>query len=149
MNGVAVYVHELTTLTRDDLDSAGGKGANLGELLAGGFDVPPGFVIDTDAYTAATAAWRDRLLDLVPGQDASSAAFEAAAGQIAALFAQSVPADIADQIMTAWRALGSPSVAVRSSATAEDLADASFAGQQLLGLAVDGSGDGLPVWPGR
>ena len=48
--GVMSMVTGLAELRASDLDRAGGKGANLGELLAGGFDVPPGFVVTTDAY---------------------------------------------------------------------------------------------------
>jgi rifampicin phosphotransferase len=117
-------VRGIDELRRGDVAVAGGKGANLGELVAAGLPVPPGFVVTTDAYR--------RFVDEsgIGGAVGALAAegSEESSAQIRALFRGSpVPADIADEILKAWD--GRPS-AVRSSATAEDLEGASFAGQQ-------------------
>src|SRR5438445_116804 len=118
-----MLVRSLDELTATDLPDAGGKGANLGELRRAGFPVPDGFVITTAAYALAA--------------EASGATGETPASARVRLAASPVPAGIADAAREAYRALGAPPVAVRSSATAEDLPDASFAGQQdtILGVA--------------
>ncbi|MGP4031001.1 PEP/pyruvate-binding domain-containing protein [Pseudarthrobacter sp. 1C304] len=123
----------------------GGKAANLGELMRAGLRVPAGFVLTTRAYRQATAA---------AGLDAVHAALAATAPddlpRLAALaadarervLASDVPAGIADAVRAACAALGPDTpVAVRSSATAEDLPFASFAGQQDTFLNVAGADD--------
>ncbi|MBT2531007.1 hypothetical protein J7E83_02490 [Arthrobacter sp. ISL-48] len=116
-----------------DLASAGGKGANLGELVRGGLPVPAGFVVTTGAYAAmleesGLAAELARLLEA-----------GAAGAMIRALFtAAALPEHICADIAAAYAALGSGPVAVRSSATAEDLPGAAFAGQQDTYLNVVG-----------
>jgi len=119
-----VLVRSLDDLTAADLPDAGGKGANLGELRRAHFPVPDGFVITTAAYALAAEAAG------VTGESPASARVRLAASP--------VPAGIADAVREAYRALGAPAVAVRSSATAEDLPDASFAGQQDTILGVTG-----------
>jgi rifampicin phosphotransferase len=121
-----VLIRSLDELTAADLPDAGGKGANLGELRRAGFPVPDGFVLTTSAYRLAAEA-----AGVEPDQPTSARL---------RLQASEVPAGIADAIRVAYRALGSPVVAVRSSATAEDLPDASFAGQQDTFLGVTGEG---------
>jgi rifampicin phosphotransferase len=116
-------VAPLSTLGAHDLPVAGGKGANLGELIHAGFPVPDGFVITTDAYVAAASAAG------VDPKDPAAAR--------AKLTDTAMPADIANAVRDAYRALGGH-VAVRSSATAEDLPEASFAGQQDTILDVEG-----------
>jgi rifampicin phosphotransferase len=119
-----MLVRSLADISAADLEIAGGKGANLGELIRAGFPVPDGFVITTAAYAlAAEAAGVD------PDVPATARIRMAASP---------VPAAIADAAREAYRALGSPAVAVRSSATAEDLPEASFAGQQDTILGVSG-----------
>ena len=113
----------LSALDAHDLPIAGGKGANLGELIHAGFPVPAGFVITTDAYVAAASA------AVVDPKDA--------AGARVRLTETAMPAEIANAVRDAYRALGGR-VAVRSSATAEDLPEASFAGQQDTILDVEG-----------
>lgn len=138
-------VRQFADIGRSDLETAGGKGANLGELSRADFPVPPGFVVITDAYRAfvrdtgigsaiMTAAGTDTD-DPVRLQTASEA--------IAALFARSpVPDAMATEILAAYHRLGDGArVAVRSSATAEDLADASFAGQQDTYLNIRGDAE--------
>jgi phosphoenolpyruvate synthase/pyruvate phosphate dikinase len=136
------YLRGLADLGRGDLATAGGKGANLGELTRAGLPVPPGFVLTTDAYRAFVAsggigATVLALADLAP--DAEPAAYEEPSRRIRELFAgAAVPDDVATELQEARAALG-PAVAVRSSATAEDLEGASFAGQQETFLNVRGS----------
>jgi pyruvate,water dikinase len=121
-----VLVRSLDELTAADLPSAGGKGANLGELRRAGFPVPDGFVLTTSAYRLAASA-----AGVEPDQPTSARL---------RLQASAVPPAIADALRDSYRELGSPAVAVRSSATAEDLPDASFAGQQDTFLGVEGEG---------
>ena len=129
------------------LSSVGGKGANLAELTRAGFAVPPGFLITTAAYQAFVAANQinDRLLALarqVAPDDPP--ALEHTAAAIRALFEQGqMPAEVAAAIDAAYEALAGAAppvlpVAVRSSATAEDLPGLSFAGQQETYLNIVG-----------
>jgi rifampicin phosphotransferase len=113
----------LSALGARDLPLAGGKGANLGELIHAGFPVPDGFVITTEAYVEAASA---------AGVDPSDPA-----DARRRLVERSLPPEVATAVQDAYRKLGGP-VAVRSSATAEDLPEASFAGQQDTILGVEG-----------
>lgn len=127
------------------LENVGGKGASLARLMAAGLPVPGGFHVTTAAYKrfVAESGLQPRILAALEGTDASQpATLETASNAIAALFAQAaIPVDMADAIRTAYTALGSPPllVAVRSSATAEDLVDLSFAGQQETFLNIRGT----------
>ncbi|AGP37403.1 hypothetical protein SCE1572_24685 [Sorangium cellulosum So0157-2] len=126
----------MSQLSRADLSTAGGKGANLGELLRLGLAVPPGFVVSAGAYAEQAGAWglAERLaahLDASRWEDAAAAAAELFEG---GAMLPGIEAAVRD----AYRELGAPPVAVRSSATAEDLADASFAGQHETYLDVAG-----------
>jgi pyruvate,water dikinase len=122
------------------LSRAGGKGANLSALVRGGFPVPHGFVVTSDAYrgfveAAALAEWLPGQAESAPIDD--PAALDAISVAIRARFAASaMPPDIADTIRRTYTALDHRAVAVRSSATAEDLPDLSFAGQQETFLNV-------------
>ncbi|MFN2520614.1 MAG: PEP/pyruvate-binding domain-containing protein [Candidatus Limnocylindria bacterium] len=113
----------LAEVTAQDVAVAGGKGANLGELVRAGFPVPHGFVITTEAYARA-------------GRTGDG--LGAAAARVR-LTTTPVPSEVATAIVAAYRELGGGRVAVRSSATAEDLPDASFAGQQDTFLNVEGT----------
>ena len=107
------------------LATVGGKAANLGELTSAGLPVPQGFCVTTDAYRAVAQA--DELASTTP-ENARRTLLETA-----------VPQDIRDAIVAEYRELGDDvPVAVRSSATAEDLPFASFAGQQDTFLNVVG-----------
>ncbi|HWE25609.1 MAG TPA: PEP/pyruvate-binding domain-containing protein, partial [Myxococcales bacterium] len=117
------FVVPLSTLGAKDLAIAGGKGANLGELIRAGFPVPDGFVITTNAYAAAASAASIDPTDPIAAR--------------ARLTEMAVPPEVAIAVRDAYRALGGR-VAVRSSATAEDLPEASFAGQQDTVLDVKG-----------
>ena len=125
-----------------DVDLAGGKGANLGELVRAGLPVPPGFIITSAAYRAFLDA-----SSLVPEISARLAALDVTNPQqlqvtsVAIrqlLTAATVADEIAAAVAAAYQAMGAVPVAVRSSATAEDLAEASFAGQQSTYLNVTG-----------
>src|SRR5215210_2905706 len=129
---------------RTALPIVGGKAANLGELIRAGLPVPPGFCVTTAAYelVAGDAGLRRILDDLAetPPEDVARLA-ELAAAARAALLAAPVPKDVIEAIGEAYRGLGDGDepVAVRSSATAEDLPTASFAGQQDTYLNVVGT----------
>src|SRR5438552_2051075 len=130
-------------LDRDTIALAGGKAANLGELTRAGFPVPPGFCVTTAAYErvaqqAGLESGLDRLL-ATPAADLKALG-EIAAGLRERLLATPVPDDLVTAIEDTYQALGSDvPVAVRSSATAEDLPGASFAGQQDTYLNVVGA----------
>ena len=128
--GLMRWVVGLEEVGRDDLATAGGKGANLGELIRAGMPVPEGFVVTTDAYAGAAEAVRlaDRVADASPGELREM------------LASAPVDDDLRRQIAEAYRALGADAaVAVRSSATAEDLPGAAFAGQQDTYLNIIGT----------
>ena len=127
-------------IDRTLLPVAGGKAANLGELTGAGLPVPPGFCITTAAYAlVASEAGLDVILDKKAESPADDASLAEAARTC--LLAAAMPASVAEAIAGAYRVLGSGEpipVAVRSSATAEDLPFASFAGQQDTYLNVVG-----------
>ncbi|TMD98182.1 MAG: pyruvate, phosphate dikinase [Chloroflexi bacterium] len=126
------------------LEHVGGKGSSLARLAAAGLPVPPGFHITTTAYRLFVArhGLQEQILAAVsmasPDQPATC---DVAAQTIAALFAQHpMPDEVASAIRQAYTRLGGGDlpVAVRSSATAEDLPDLSFAGQQETYLNMHG-----------
>jgi pyruvate,water dikinase len=127
----------------DDLGRVGGKGANLGSLARAGFPVPPGFCVTTAAYDRfisplAEADDRFQALEALDGSDVE-ATRRAAQAMRAALDALPLPPDVAGGVVAAWKELGTTTpLAVRSSATAEDLPGASFAGQQDTYLNIRG-----------
>ncbi len=122
----------------------GGKGASLSRLARAGFRVPPGFHVTTGAYLDFLdgGGLRDRVLAALSLADVSDAGtFEAAAARISELFAgQPVPASTAAAVAGAYASLGDDDVpvAVRSSATVEDLSGMSAAGQHDTYLNVRG-----------
>ncbi|MBV1851716.1 PEP/pyruvate-binding domain-containing protein [Catellatospora tritici] len=124
------------------LAAVGGKAGNLGELTRAGLPVPPGFCLTTEAYRQATeAADLNELFDALEHAAATDvAALTALAARArAAVLAAPVPAGIAAAVAEGYARLGADApVAVRSSATAEDLPFASFAGQQDTYLNVVG-----------
>ncbi len=133
----------LELLSQNMVPVAGGKAANLGELLRAGLPVPGGFCLTTHAYRCAMAPagleeTHRALAACAPGDLPALAALAATARGL--VLAAEVPAEIADAVRAAYAALGTDAaVAVRSSATAEDLAFASFAGQQDTFLNVVGA----------
>ena len=129
-------------LSEASLEAVGGKGANLVRLANAGFSVPNGFLIPTAVYRDfvqynGLGAWlQDVLQDVDP---TSPEALLVASDTIRGRFGEgTVPQPLAGALETAWDWLGAGPVAVRSSATAEDLPDLSFAGQQDTFLNVTG-----------
>jgi phosphohistidine swiveling domain-containing protein len=124
------------------LEAAGGKGANLARLARAGFSVPPGFVITTRAYRDYVSSnrlenWILETARARRGEDPAS--LDAVSATIRTRFASATMApEVIDAIRAAYASLGRPPVAVRSSATTEDLPDLSFAGQQDTMLNVIG-----------
>ncbi|MGM0591011.1 MAG: phosphoenolpyruvate synthase [Halobacteriota archaeon] len=124
-----------------DLATVGGKGASLGELTAAGLPVPPGFVVTAGTYREfiEEAGIDEELFDAVDVDSEDSAALAAAEERAHELIlGTEVPEEVREEILETYDTLGDGEafVAVRSSATAEDLPDASFAGQQETFLNV-------------
>jgi pyruvate,water dikinase len=136
-----------SALRRTDTDYAGGKGANLGELTAAGLPVPDGFVVGAPAYAAycEQTGLRARLSELLDHLDVEdTAALQEASRQARELFDTTpIPQELAGTIREAYEHLthSAPEapVAVRSSATAEDTAEASFAGMNETFLNTRGA----------
>jgi phosphohistidine swiveling domain-containing protein/phosphoglycolate phosphatase-like HAD superfamily hydrolase len=136
-------------ITLDDpratLEVAGGKGASLARLVVAGLPVPDGFHVTTAAYRQFVAEndLQSRILAALESVDpAQPATLEMASRAIGELFAGAeMPAAIAGAIAQVYAGLAgqNPTVAVRSSATAEDLPGLSFAGQQETYLNVQGA----------
>jgi phosphohistidine swiveling domain-containing protein len=139
------FVQDLGSVGRDDVAVAGGKAVGLGGLMQAGLPVPAGFVLTTAAYSDFVArnnlgtAVQD-LATLSP--QATPQDYEDASSQIRDLFRSgTMPAKIEAELSAAYARLRGDDtpVAVRSSATAEDLESASFAGQQETYLNVRGA----------
>lgn len=138
------YTLSFTEISKQDLPLVGGKGANLGEISKiSNVKVPPGFCITTEAYqyfvtaSPALAGFLDQLNDL---SSEDSDAVQLLGQRIRQhMESLSVPEEIRRQIGQAWQEAGRDyAYAVRSSATAEDLPGASFAGQQDTYLNIQG-----------
>ena len=129
-----------------DLPTIGGKNASLGEMLqeleGRGIRVPDGFATTSHAYQGllASAGVRAQLRSILSNLDINAISQLQIAGQQARdlILATALPSDLQDAVLNAYHQLGAPAVAVRSSATAEDLPNASFAGQQETYLNVQG-----------
>jgi len=124
-----------------DLGTVGGKAASLGELTGAGLPVPPGFVVTAGTYRTfiEEAGIDEELFSAVDVDSEDSEALEAAHDRAHELIVETeVPENVREEIVEAYRSMGDGKtfVAVRSSATAEDLPDASFAGQQETFLNV-------------
>ncbi len=127
-------VDALRNFSRLDIHLAGGKGANLGELIRVGFTVPDGFVVTTLGYDDFIGQ-----NNLAPVIARYLAAPQSNSTSLLDAFDQSAfPPGLAQVILAAYSRLGRGPVAVRSSATAEDLPEAAFAGQQDTYLNVIG-----------
>lgn len=135
-------------ISKSDIPVAGGKGANLGEMYSHGIPVPNGFVVTSDAYFEfiESTSLRSKILNEVSGLDTndSKRLLEASEKIKTAILTATMPEGIKKQIVDFYHQLSGEHdrpVAVRSSATAEDLPDASFAGQQETYLNVIGADD--------
>ena len=159
------YIKWFKNLTKDSIGVAGGKGANLGEMWQAGFPIPPGYVVSADAYwdfITKTKIKKD-IEKVLEGLDVDdNKALQAASDDINKIItAEPMPKDMKEQIIEAYKILSAGGkekynmlpkkaldvikisrdnifVAVRSSATAEDLPEASFAGQQATFLNMKG-----------
>ncbi len=131
----------LDEISAGDLEKVGGKGASLGELTGAGLPVPPGFVVTAGTYRSfiEEAEIDEELFDAVDVDvDDSSALAEAADRAQELILETPFPDELREEILESYGEVGDGEafVAVRSSATAEDLPDASFAGQQETFLNV-------------
>src|SRR4030042_450119 len=126
---------------KEDLHLVGGKGANLGELTKLEIPVPPGFIVTTQSYFhfLEESNLRKKIGDILSklNPDDSKQLIKAATRIKDLITNAEMPKQIADEIREAYEKLGGL-VAVRSSATAEDLPEASFAGQQRTFLNIQG-----------
>ncbi|QOJ78077.1 phosphoenolpyruvate synthase [Infirmifilum lucidum] len=150
-NKIILWFEELS---KEDVPIVGGKNANLGEMIKAGIPVPPGFAVTAYAYKRfiEETGIRDKIYEIlrsrVPAGAAKPEDYMEASKEIRELIESApMPEDIEEEIRKAYRDLGKrvgkkeEFVAVRSSATAEDLPDASFAGQQETYLNVRGEDD--------
>lgn len=145
------YVKFFEELGKDDVNVAGGKGANLGELTQAGIPVPPGFVVTAATYQRfmKETGISDEIMDILNELDVNeNKELQEAARKIKKIIMETpVPQEIKNIITEAYNALctriGKDDiyVAIRSSATAEDLPEASFAGQQDTYLNIRGTLD--------
>ena len=143
-----MYVQKFEDLSKSDIGIAGGKGANLGELTQAGIPVPPGFVVTAGTYEKfmEDSGINDKVLDILDKIDINDTkALQAAAEEIKSIIIDTpIPEDMIMFIKEAYNQLcqkvgeEDTDVAIRSSATAEDLPEASFAGQQDTFLHVSG-----------
>src|SRR5215212_10138336 len=152
-NGDRGLILSFTAIDRGTLAVAGGKAANLGELVRAGFPVPAGFCVTTAAYdlVAADAGLEPTLAALAGAQPEDTARLAELATEARSYLSDaSVPDVLGRAIAEAYGELGDGTpvpVAIRSSATAEDLPQASFAGQQDTYLNVVGAESVLDaVW---
>ncbi len=148
MNKNTAHVLWFNQIRKTDIPIVGGKGANLGEMVHVGIPVPDGFVVTATAYYdfLKTTSIRQKILTELSGLDVNdSKALQEVSKKIkTAILAADMPDDLAEEIKQFYIKLSGTHdrlVAVRSSATAEDLPDASFAGQQETYLNVIGFKD--------
>jgi pyruvate,water dikinase len=129
-------------VTKDDIPLVGGKGANLGEMVHAQIPVPPGFIVTADAYFKflETSKFADEIRRYLENLDVNDSKKLQEVSRLIKDRISSIPMppDMVKEIKDAYRKLGQGLVAVRSSATAEDLPEASFAGQQRTFLNIQG-----------
>ena len=156
------YVLWFEKISKDDVSKAGGKGANLGEMFGAGLPVPPGFVVTTAAFDklmkiGGLGERIDQIIKRTNVED-TGALFTASKAIKEMIVSQEMPEDVKAEVADSYKTLSYEDkvqdaqmaslmsagadmafVAVRSSATAEDLPGASFAGQQATFLNVRGT----------
>ncbi|MDO8599823.1 MAG: phosphoenolpyruvate synthase [bacterium] len=140
------YILEFTEVNKESIAEVGGKGANLGEMTQAGFPVPQGFFIPASAYRLFIEEnnFKKQIKDLLKTANLSRPKeLQAISEKIRAMLVHGeIPALIQKEAITRYQKMGSlfryALVAVRSSATAEDLPGASFAGQQETYLNISG-----------
>jgi pyruvate,water dikinase len=132
-------------VNKTDIPLVGGKGANLGEMVHAHIPVPPGFIVTSGAYFKflETSKLAEEIRGYLENLDVNnSKKLQEVANLIKSKISGSpMPVDMVSKIKNAYRKLGGGLVAVRSSATAEDLPEASFAGQQRTFLNVQGENE--------
>ena len=139
-------VVDFREVDKSDIPLVGGKGANLGEMAGAGFPVPGGFIVTTNAYKTFLdqnnlGRQIDEILKMVDSDSPES--LQRVSLQIIKLIRKAkVPEELVKETISHYKKLGglltNALVAVRSSATAEDLPNASFAGQQATLLNIKG-----------
>ncbi|TFG75456.1 MAG: phosphoenolpyruvate synthase [Thermodesulfobacteriales bacterium] len=145
------YIRWFNEVRIEDVPIVGGKNASLGEmyreLAPKGVKIPNGFAISADAYwhVLNSCGIKDKLEELMRGLDKSNVIDLSERGKLARelILSAGIPEDLWEEIKLAYDKLSEqygprPDVAVRSSATAEDLPTASFAGQQETYLNISG-----------
>jgi len=137
------FIRWLDEIGSEDLGTVGGKGASLGEMTGAGLPVPPGFVVTAETYREfieSTGIDEELFAAVDVDTEDSTALAEAEAHAKELILGTELPEEMREGIVDAYAALdeGDAFVAVRSSATAEDLPDASFAGQQETFLNITG-----------
>lgn len=142
------YIRFFHEIRKDDVGIVGGKGANLGEMTNFGLDVPPGFCVTSKGYDAFIdyAGLDEKVRFLMQDLDVDDVdMLTAASNDIRRNIEQGeIDPKLEEEIVLAYKEFSrsievkDPQVAVRSSATAEDLPDASFAGQQDTYLHIAG-----------
>jgi len=129
-------------VTKKDIGLVGGKGANLGEMTNAGIPVPPGFIVTAAAYFdfIEKSGLGGKIKSVLEPVDVhNSKQLQEIAEKVQVLVKEGkMPPETARAIEEAYVKMGKGLVAVRSSATAEDLPEASFAGQQATFLNVEG-----------
>ncbi len=147
------YIKWFNQIDKDDIPIVGGKGANLGELTQKGLDVPPGFCVTAKAYNyfIDSGDLGTKIKENISNLDVEdSIELQNASSKIQKFINETkIPEDLANEIISAYNILNdqigikNSEVAVRSSATAEDLPEASFAGQQDTYLHISGGEEEL------
>ncbi|MBW2978424.1 phosphoenolpyruvate synthase [Candidatus Woesearchaeota archaeon] len=146
-------------ISKDDVETVGGKGANLGEMSKAGLPIPPGFVVTAQAYKKfiEEKGIQDKILSLVDSLDVEDTdKLQQTAKEVQELIKSiEMPEDIKEAVKESYGQIGlherskakellessEEFIAARSSATAEDLPEASFAGQQATFLNIKGADD--------
>ncbi len=147
MSNPAQHVAWFKDIGKKDLPLVGGKGANLGEMYEAGIPVPNGFCVTAPAYFYFIDSnnLRDKIKAELKGLDVNdNDKLFAASKRVKEIITRAkMPDDLAESIVKAYEKFPqrNQEVAVRSSATAEDLPDASFAGQQATYLNIAGNHD--------
>lgn len=134
------YVKSLKDVGNKDLLEVGGKAGNLGEMISQDLPVPWGFVVLTSGYQSFVQEnqLEKKIEDLLKHMETlGSVAYERALNEL--FLSSPIPKDVEEEILRHYRLKGNPAVAVRSSATAEDLPGLSFAGQYSSYLNVSGT----------
>jgi len=137
------FIKFFKDITNKDVPIAGGKGASLGEMTKAGFPVPPGFIVVAQAYEqfleeTGITPQISAILKNLDVEDTEK--LDKAANDVQKLIlSKKFPEDLKKEIIESYKQLGNIFVAARSSATAEDLPSASFAGQQATYLNVKGN----------